>query len=221
MGVGVNARRDSNQDILDFPPSTGHFVDKGPFPGVVYYNATDVPVEGGLQLIDALVVAVKVDQVCREVGGLCDGELTAGYDIQAEPFLVKYTGEGGVDVGLAGVEYLGVGVAVSELIAELGAHVSEGYFVENVEGCTEFASEVYEIAAADGQVVLVGDCSGRGESGEVSVSHVLSLGGGWKSVRIIQGWGCIRGSGAVRAPRLRGGQEGLGGGEGGVEHFAG
>ena len=61
VGVGVDTRRDSNQDILDFPPGTGHFVDKVHLPRVVYYYATDAPVEGGFQLVDALVVAVKVD----------------------------------------------------------------------------------------------------------------------------------------------------------------
>ena len=106
------------------------------------------------QFVGSLVVAVEVDLLQGKLGGGGHGQFTAGHHVQPQALLVENLGQGGIDVGLGGVEDLCPGAALLELSAVAAATVAQGGLVQHVDGGAVLLGQVQGRAAANNQPPL-------------------------------------------------------------------
>ena len=103
--------------------------------------------DGPLDLVRGLVVAVEGDALGGHAGRERGGQLAAGADVEVEPFLVQPAHDGAREERLAGVEDVGVG---AEGAAPGPAARPEVGLVEDVGGRAELLGEPLDVDAADG-----------------------------------------------------------------------
>ena len=155
VSVGIDAGGHPQQHFLGNARGGGHFFQQGKLVETVDDNAAYLPLHGLLQLFRGLVAAVEVDQFLGEVHHLGHRQFAAGNHVQPQTLRREDLGDGGVDVGLAGVGHGGVGMTLGELLDEAPAATSKGSFVEDVERGAELRGQVYGVAAADDQMPCV------------------------------------------------------------------
>ena len=114
VGVGVDPRRDPQEDGLRAAPSRRHRRQGLKLLEVVHHNVPQAILHGLLQLLAGLVVAVEVELFTREAHRLGHGQLAAGHHVQAKPLLQEDLGQGRAQVRLGGVDGQGVRMEVAE-----------------------------------------------------------------------------------------------------------
>jgi len=155
VGMGVNAGREAEQDILSGPPLCRQALQELQLSQAVHYHGADALLQSHPKLFGALVVAVEVDLLRWELHPPGDGQLPPPrHHIQPQPLLLEETGQGGVEECLAGVGHLGGGVATAKLSQEGSAPLPQGHLVEDIERGAELPGQVGDIAAAQDQVPL-------------------------------------------------------------------
>ena len=177
VGVRVDARRETEQNILRRAAPFGDFVQQRQLVETVDDHAPAADVHRVLQLVGRLVVAVKIDAVHIRPGGMRDRQLAARHDVQPQPFLRHEARDCGVDERFGGVQDAAVGIARGEGVREAATHAAQSGVVEDEQRRAELARQLDRIAAADGQPVLGADAGGEREEGSVVERHGTEVSG--------------------------------------------
>ena len=155
VGVGLDADGDPDHDRSHDAESLGrrgHPVDL--LEGVDHDAAHPVS-ERSLDLGNALVVAVKADQVSRKSGADRHCQLSAGADVEVQAFFVDPPCHGGAQERLARVVDVGATAeileGVVEGVLELPCARAEVVLVNDVCRCAELAGHLADVEATDGQ----------------------------------------------------------------------
>jgi len=153
VGVGVHAGGDAQEDCGLDPPAVSQLVELCHLVEVIHDETAHAPLQGLSQFLRALVIAVKVDLLAGEIGGLSNKQLAPGDHVEAHPLVAQQPGQADAQVRLAGVEHLTVGVQAMEAAHIPLALIADGQFVEDVQGCPVFSSQRHRVAPTDLQVV--------------------------------------------------------------------
>ncbi len=106
------------------------------------------------QLLPVFVVAVEIHPGGREPNRFCDGQLSAGDNIDANTFCIQYLDEGRVRERLGGVRDVRILVSPSERAQKVAGSLSNRGFVVDVQRASVFADQISEIASANGQMPI-------------------------------------------------------------------
>ncbi len=159
VGVGLDADRDPDQDLLPLPEALRDVGDTGDLLEGVEHDVAHAGLDGPGDLIDGLVVAVEGDAVGGHAGGEGGGQLAAGADVDVQPFLVQPAHDGTGEKRLARVEDVGVG---PEGGAPRTRACPEVGLVEDVGGGAELLGELRDGDTADADDTVLAPRDGLG-----------------------------------------------------------
>ena len=155
VGVGLHADRDPDEHRRHDSELARDGGDTLDLVEGVDDDAAHALVERRADLGDALVVAVQADPLPRHAGPQCDGELTAGADVEVQPLVVDPPGHLGAEERLAGIEDVG---PTRETVEHLGIRLleipcarTEVILVDDVCRGAELSCQLGDAHSADGQ----------------------------------------------------------------------
>ena len=148
--VRIDAGCDAQQDTLAASQAGGELGKQRQLVEVIDDDPADAGLQGLLELVARLIVAMKVDTLWRKVDGESGVQLAAGDDIQAHAFFVEEPEEALIDECFAGVNSIGCGITQAKLPKKRAALRSQRRFVEDVERGAELSGQIRRGAAADG-----------------------------------------------------------------------
>ena len=90
VSVRIDSRVQAKQDTLANPSLSDELVKQLQFIEVVHYNSAHSQVQGQIQFLWRLVVAVEVDLVGREIHRLGDSEFSPRYHVEPQAFFLEY-----------------------------------------------------------------------------------------------------------------------------------
>ena len=98
----------------------------------VHHDPADTGGDRFFKLGGGLVVPVEIHVVKGDVTGLSYCQFASGDNVQPQALLGEYACQRGVDVGLGGIDGLGISVPVSKSPDELLAAGTQCRFVQHV-----------------------------------------------------------------------------------------
>ena len=125
---------------------------------VVHDEVAHAGVQGVLDVLVGLVVAVEVEPLCREAPGQGGVNFTGGDHVGSHALILQHRIEALEAQGLAGKEGVGPGGHVVGQGLDIGAAVGPDLvLVQHIQGCAELLGQVHGVQTADGQMALFVD----------------------------------------------------------------
>ena len=155
MGMSVNARRQTQHNVLSYAPLARDGIQHFQFMKAVHHNLPDAIVQSELQLLRRLVIPMKIYGVRRHIRSPRHRKLAPRHHIQTQTLFGNDSRDRRIHERLRCVCDSAIRVARPELRPELAAHPPQGILVEHIQRGPELRRQTDHIAPANHKVVVL------------------------------------------------------------------